>query len=126
MLDAGRHEHERPGRSDCRHVTEEERHLAFEDVERIVLFGMHVCLEQASGSDLDDSEREARRVSGPCEELDVPYAMPLPGQHDDRLAVHGRHPLRAQHRDGATESRRRGLTQAVAIISVWRSAQSSA
>jgi hypothetical protein len=55
---------------------------------------MHVCLEQAAGSDVDDSEGEARRVSGSCEELDVRYAMPLPGQHDNRLAVHGRHPLR--------------------------------
>ena len=101
VLDAGRHEHERPGRRGCRLVAEEERHLALEDVERIVLVGMHVRFEHAAGSDLDDSEREARRVCGPCEELHVSYAMPLPGQHDNRLAVHGR--LRSPRHHGEAD-----------------------
>ena len=51
--------------------SEQERHLALDDVERVVLFLVDVGLELASGSDLDDPEREARRIRGASEELHV-------------------------------------------------------
>jgi hypothetical protein len=88
VLDAGRHEHERARRRGSLLVAEEERELALEDVERVVLSGVHVRLEHAAGGDLDDAEVEARRVHGAGEELDVPDPVALPGRDDDRPVRH--------------------------------------
>jgi hypothetical protein len=42
-------------------------------------------LEHAPDGDLDDPEREARRVHGPGEELDVAEPVALAGRDDDRF-----------------------------------------
>jgi hypothetical protein len=65
-------------------VAEHERHLALGDVEGVVLVGVDVVLEIAPGRDLDDPEREARRVHRSREELHVPHTVSFTGRHDDR------------------------------------------
>jgi hypothetical protein len=90
VLDAGRREDERPRRRGHLVVAEDERHLALEDVERVVLVLVDVRLEHAARGDLDDPEREAGRVCGAGEELDVADAVTLPGRDDNRIGVHGR------------------------------------
>src|SRR5215213_7610648 len=57
-----------------------EGELALEDVERVVLVGVHVRLEVPPRDDLDDAEREPRRVRGPGEELDVAVTGALAGR----------------------------------------------
>ena len=96
VLDARRHEHERAGRSRHLAASEQERHLALDDVERVVLILVDVGLELAAGSDLDDPEREARRVGGASEELDVAHAVALAGRDDDRLGLHRPIPSRRE------------------------------
>src|SRR3954453_4429980 len=86
VLDTGRRDPECPGRRRHLPLAELERHLALEDVERVVLAVVHVRLEHAPGRDLDDLEVEPRRVDGPCEELDVAEPVTLPGRDDDRFA----------------------------------------
>src|SRR5690349_20227213 len=92
MLDIGRGEHERARRRRHLAVAEDERHLALEDVERIVLAVVGVLLELAPCGDLDDLDVEPRRVDGPGEELDVAQPMPLTERDDDRVGRHGAAP----------------------------------
>ena len=76
VLDAGRHEHERPRWGGHLLRAEAERHLALEDVERVVLVGVDVRLELATGRDLDDPEVEARRVARAGENSTLPTRWP--------------------------------------------------
>src|SRR4051812_18824117 len=90
VLDARRHEHERARRR--RHVlaVDGERHLALDDVERVVLLVVRVRLEHPAGGDLDDPEGEARRVDRAGEELDVAHAVALSRGDDDGTGRHAR------------------------------------
>ena len=89
--DARGDEHERAGRrGDLLAVAQLEGHLALEDVERVVLVGVDVRLEVAAGRDVDDPEREARRVRGAGEELDVAVARPFARRDDDCCLAHRR------------------------------------
>jgi hypothetical protein len=51
---------------------------------------MDVRLEMAAGRDVDDPEREARRVGRAGEELDVAVAGPGAGRDDDCVRAHRR------------------------------------
>ena len=73
VLDAGRDEHERARRRRHALRAEDERQLAVEDVEGVVLVGVDVGVELAPRRQLDDPDVEPGRVGGPGEELDVPH-----------------------------------------------------
>src|SRR4051812_14462671 len=88
VLDPRRGEDERARRRGHGLLAECERHLALDDVERVVLARVHVRFELAPGGDLDDAEREAGRVDGAGEELDVADAMTLARRDDDWLKLH--------------------------------------
>src|SRR3954454_18103085 len=77
VLDAGRDEHERPGRRLDVLARDGERQLALEGVENVGLVLMDMPLELPPGDDLDDAEREPRRVRGAGEELHVAHAVTL-------------------------------------------------
>src|SRR3954462_1527847 len=94
VLDPGGHEHEGSRRGRHLAVAERERHLALQDVERVVLAVVDVLLEHAPGRDLDDPEGEPRRVGGAREELDVAEPVPLAGRDDD--GIHGADPARVK------------------------------
>ena len=57
-----------------------------EDVEGVVLAVVDVLLEHAAARDLDDPEREARRVDGSRQELHVADSVALARRDDDGLA----------------------------------------
>jgi len=95
VLDAGRRQDERARWRRHLLLAERERHLALDDVERVVLAVVDVRLEDAPGGDLDDPEGEPRGVDGAGQELDVPDPVTLAGRDDDRLGLHAPHPSRA-------------------------------
>src|SRR4051795_11436949 len=109
VLHPRRDEHERAGRRGDNVVPEQERQLAVEDVEGVVLVVVDVRLELAAGGEVDDAEREARGVRGAREELDVADAPALAGCDDDGAGVHARD---ARARRGVC--RRRGQAAAAA------------
>src|SRR3954452_8254018 len=95
VLDARGRQDERAGWRRHVFVAERERHLALDDVERVVLAVVDVRLEDAPGGDLDDPEGEPRGVDGAGQELDVPDPVTFAGRHDDRLGLHAADPSRA-------------------------------
>ena len=90
----GRHQHERARPGPQLVVGEQEGELAGEDVEGVVLVLVGVALQLAAGREVDDPEREAGRVGGARQELDVAHPAALPGPHDDRMSAH--RPMLAQ------------------------------
>ena len=88
VLHARRDQHVGAGAGQRRLLAEQERQLALEDVEGVVLVVVGVLGELAAGREVDDPEREARRVGGAREELDVADAAALAGRDDDRAIAH--------------------------------------
>src|SRR4051794_20516134 len=119
VLDAGRDEHERPTTGDRRLAAEEERHLALEDVKGVILVRMRVRLEVTPRHDLDDAEREPRRVDRAREELHVADPVARPGGHDDRPPAHSSSPRSAREYRSAE---RRTMSFAPAGITVFHHA----
>ena len=88
VLHARRDEHVGAGAGQRGLLAEQERQLSLEDVEGVVLVVVGVLGELAAGSEVDDPEREARRVGGACEELDVADAGALAWRDDYRAIAH--------------------------------------
>ena len=79
VLHAGRHQHERPGGRRDVALVQQERELAVEDVEDVVLVGVHVRLGAVGvRRHRDHADVDPRRVLAQPEELDVPEAHALP------------------------------------------------
>ena len=86
VRNAGRDKHERPRPGDELRAVEQERDLALEDVERVVLAFVDVHRRPvAMRLHRHDREVEARRVRTPCEKLDVADTMAFAGADDDDL-----------------------------------------
>jgi hypothetical protein len=81
--DAGRHEDECPRPYGDLLLLDDHDDLALEDVERVVLVGVHVERRPFAGLLRDDREVEARRVGGAREELDVRDTVPFARANDD-------------------------------------------
>jgi hypothetical protein len=84
-----RNQDKRPRGRNRRLVAEEKRHLALEDVKRVVFVLVDVLLDPTPRGHLDDAEVEARRVPTSGEKLDVAHPMPLARPDDYRPVAHG-------------------------------------